>query len=96
MFNKKHLYFVIGIIFILAFFNSILASSYPDGLERVAEDLGFIEHTRDSFSIFADYALPFGSELVSTGLAGLLGVLVTYLVLVVIGKIIIKKRVACR
>ena len=36
-----------------------LASSDPDGLERVAEDQGFLERARDAvYSIIPDYAVP--------------------------------------
>jgi cobalt/nickel transport protein len=58
------------------------ASSSPDGLERVAEDKGFLETARDH--LFADgplagYAVKgVGNERLSTGLSGLIGVLVTF------------------
>jgi cobalt/nickel transport protein len=87
---------IIGLIGLLAFFNSFLASPHPDGLERVAEDHGFIEHAKDSFSIFGDYALPFGNKLISTGLAGIFGVLLTYLLLHGLGKILTTKKVASK
>lgn len=96
VFTKKVLLWIIGFILLLAFFNSILASSYPDGLERVAEDLGFIDYAKDSFSIFSDYQLPIGDGIVATGLAGVLGVGLTYLVLTLIGKIVINKKVASK
>jgi len=54
-----------------------LASSWPDGLERVAEDHGFIERAAQPFyHLFSDYTLP-GLEdpTLSTILAGLIGVL---------------------
>ncbi len=86
MFNRKHLVLILLVICGLAFFNLYLASSHPDGLERVAEDQGFIEHAKDSFSIFGDYALPLNNELLSTGLAGLLGVALTYFIVMGIGK----------
>lgn len=64
-----------------------LASAFPDGLERVAEDLNFIQSGRDApFTILPDYTIPFlGESAISTILAGLVGVLVaaTLAVLVV-------------
>ena len=66
----------------LAIFVSPFASSSPDGLERVAEDEGFAEtaaeHRLDDSPV-ADYAVDgVDDERVSGGLAGLVGVLVTF------------------
>lgn len=95
--NKRIiLWTMIGLIALLAFFNSLLASPHPDGLERVAEDLGFIEDAKESFAIFGDYALPFGNQLISTGLAGIFGVLVTYFLLSGLGKILAAKKVTSK
>ncbi len=54
---------------------SPLASSAPDGLERVAEDNSFLELAADSpFSIIADYAFPgIRNEALATILAGWTG-----------------------
>jgi PDGLE domain len=66
----------------LALVVSGFASSSPDGLERVAEDKGFLETARDH--LFADgpltdYAVKgVGNERLSTGLSGLIGVLITF------------------
>ena len=56
---------------------SPLASSNPDGLERVAGDLGFLGQGVDSpYSILPDYTLPFlGEGAFSTIAAGILGAL---------------------
>jgi cobalt/nickel transport protein len=58
------------------------ASSSPDGLEKVAEDKGFLETAQDHLFAdgpLADYAVKgVGNERLSTGLAGLIGVLVTF------------------
>ena len=61
---------------------SPLASAHPDGLERVAEDLGFISAgTDNAFYLFSDYALPFiSNEGVSTIMAGLVGILVLLII----------------
>lgn len=86
--EKKYIYIIISLIILLAFFNSLLASSKPDGLERVAEDKGFYELAQDSFSFFDGYSLPINHELLSTGLAGLLGIGITSLFLILIGKVL--------
>lgn len=59
---------------------SPLASSSPDGLERVAEDKGFIEEAHDApYQIIADYVFPgIENEAVATILAGLLGTAVIF------------------
>lgn len=52
------------------------ASIHPDGLERVAGDLGFLPAAQEAeFHIFADYLIPkLGAENLSTILAGIIGV----------------------
>ncbi len=56
---------------------SPLASASPDGLERVAINLGFINQGQDApYQILPDYTLPFlGESAFSTILAGVLGVI---------------------
>jgi PDGLE domain len=66
----------------LALVVSGLASGSPDGLERVAEDKGFLERARDHLFVdgpLADYKVRgVGNQRLSTGLSGLVGVLVTF------------------
>jgi hypothetical protein len=59
---------------------SPLASSSPDGLERVAEDKGFIDHVHSApFQVIADYVFPgIENEALATILAGLLGTIVIF------------------
>lgn len=59
---------------------SPLASSSPDGLERVAEDKGFIESAlAPVFNIFPDYLVPgVENEAIATILAGILGTLILF------------------
>ena len=59
---------------------SPLASSAPDGLERVAEDKGFIGWAQEApFQIIADYVFPgIQNEVVATVLAGLVGSLILF------------------
>lgn len=58
---------------------SPLASGDPDGLERVAEDQGFLERAQDaSFNIFPDYTIPGLDGGLSTILAGVLGLLIVF------------------
>lgn len=66
---------VISLIVVLL---SPLASANPDGLERVAIDMGFIDAGQSApYEIIPDYTLPFlGETPLSTILAGAAGVLV--------------------
>lgn len=77
-----------GIITLLVVLISPFASADPDGLERVAGDLGFLGAGQSSpFSIIPDYTLPFlGQTALSTILAGVVGIIVVGLVMVLIGR----------
>jgi cobalt/nickel transport system permease protein len=57
---------------------SPFASADPDGLERVAMDLGFIETAQNaSYEILPDYTIPFlGESALSTIVAGVVGMVV--------------------
>ena len=59
---------------------SPLASSSPDGLERVAEDKGFIGWGQEApFQVIADYVFPgIQNEAVATIVAGLIGTLILF------------------
>ena len=59
---------------------SPLASPHPDGLERVAEDQGFMERAIDPpFHVIADYLFPgIQDERLATILAGLLGTIIVF------------------
>jgi hypothetical protein len=60
---------------------SFYASGHPDGLEFVAEQVGFLDTAKDSAlatSPFADYAfVGLENERISVAIAGILGVLLT-------------------
>lgn len=74
---------------------SFYASSSPDGLEKVAEDEGFLESAQDSAlsnSPLADYGLAgLDSERLSVGIAGVIGVVVTAIIALALFTLI-KKR----
>lgn len=53
---------------------SYLASPDPDGLERVAADIGFLENaTGPLFYVFPDYSLPFISDPLISGVLAVIG-----------------------
>jgi len=60
--------------FVLALL-SPLASPWPDGLERVAENTGFLARAQNPFyDLLTDYTIPgVTNEVVSTILAGIVG-----------------------
>lgn len=59
---------------------SFAADSNPDGLERVAEDTGFLDRALDPvYNLFPDYTLPFINDpLISGVLAVVLGTLIVF------------------
>ena len=72
----------VGLTLVLAFFVSPLASSSPDGLERVAIDQGFegqaTEHVMATGPL-ADYSVAGIDETwLSTGLSGVIGVVLCF------------------
>jgi hypothetical protein len=70
-----------------------LASPDPDGLERVAEDRGFLESAQDAlFSIIPDYTMPGIDGSISTILAGLIGVAIVFGLMVVVGRLLARRR----
>jgi hypothetical protein len=67
----------IGIALLMTVF-SPFASSEPDGLEKVAENEGFIQKAEDApYEVIADYVLPWvDNEDLGTILGGIIGVLI--------------------
>lgn len=70
------------------------ASADPDGLERVAEDMGFLQLGQSaSYQILPDYTVPFlGETALSTIIAGAVGALVVLGLMVVIGGMLRRKK----
>jgi cobalt/nickel transport system permease protein len=67
---------------------SFLASPSPDGLERVAEDQGFLSKAIEPlYGVFPDYTLPFmGDSTLSGVLAVVVGVLLVFGLVLLIGR----------
>ncbi len=81
---------------LLAVFVSPFASSHPDGLEKVAEDKGFLEESEGQevwkSSLIPDYTMPgINNERIATGIAGLAGTLLVFALAWGIGKLIAKR-----
>jgi cobalt/nickel transport system permease protein len=81
-----------GIVIVLA----PLASPDPDGLERVAEDQGFLERAGTAlFDILPDYTIPGVSDgTLSTILAGLIGVAIVFGVMWAVGRVLARRSPA--
>jgi cobalt/nickel transport system permease protein len=69
---------------------SPLASANPDGLERVAMDVGFIGQGADApYQVLPDYTLPpLGETALSTILAGVIGALIVAAVAVIVVRLL--------
>ena len=79
--NRK--FYIAGFVvsLFLAGVVSFYASSSPDGLEKVAEDIGFIETAKENTNadgVLADYGVKgVDNERLSVGAAGVIGVIAT-------------------
>jgi cobalt/nickel transport protein len=93
--NRKFFAAALLVSALLAGVVSFYASSSPDGLEKVAEDVGFIEtakeHTFGDFTL-SDYGISgLENARLSVGFAGLIGVVVTALIAMALFMLIRKK-----
>lgn len=81
------------VISLLAVVLSPFASADPDGLERVAEDMGFLQLGESApYQILPGYTIPFlGDTALSTVVAGLVGALVLLGLMIVIGQTLRKR-----
>jgi cobalt/nickel transport system permease protein len=74
---------------------ALFASASPDGLERVAEDLGFLDQGQGpAFELLPDYTIPGLDGAVSTILAGAVGVAVVVVILLLLGRVAARRRSA--
>ena len=93
--NKKFLISGFVISLFLAGVVSFYASSNPDGLEKVAQDIGFLdtakEHT-NADGVLADYGVKgIENERASVGVAGVIGVIGTAIVGGLLFKFLVRK-----
>lgn len=89
--ESKRLNFILPFVgaIIISLILSPFASPLPDGLEWVAEKYQFLHSKAPYFvSPFVDYTTPFiNNELLSTSIAGLFGVIITFLSVFIISRI---------
>jgi hypothetical protein len=77
----KRYWWLLGLLVALAVaLLSPLASPYLDGLERVAQDQGFLEQAEEApYEVLPDYVFPgIQNEALATIVAGLVGTLVVF------------------
>ncbi|MGL6338828.1 MAG: PDGLE domain-containing protein [Waterburya sp.] len=101
--SNRNLAFILsslGVALIIAIFVSPFASSDPDGLDRVSQDLKF-EHKASEDApaqklpfarLFDEYALKGVPEGIATPMAGLVGTLATFGLAWGTGKLLVKKN----
>ena len=84
-----------GLLSLAVVLISPFASASPDGLERVAEDIGFLGLAQDTpYNIFTDYTIPFlGESGLSTIIAGVVGIAIVGLLAYFIGRALKKPTV---
>lgn len=95
--NTKFIMAGLGVSLVLAFFVSPLASSLPDGLEKVIEKFVPAERIEETehrpFSPLPDYGFPgVGGERLSTGLAGVIGTVLVFAAVFFLGKVLAGKK----
>ncbi|HHS98518.1 MAG TPA: cobalamin biosynthesis protein CbiM [Chloroflexi bacterium] len=75
---------------------SPLASPYPDGLERVAENLGFIEAAQEApYTVIPDYTFPgLSNEALATIAAGVVGTIIVFGLAVGLASLYRRRRAA--
>lgn len=81
MVRLRNYWWVIGLLLALGLaLLSPLASSHPDGLERVAEDQGFLDQAQDApYEVVPDYSFPgIENEAVATIVAGVVGTVLLF------------------
>ncbi len=100
--NKAFVWSGLGMALLIAVLLSPFASSNPDGLDRVAQDLKF-DHKAAAeapaqklpfAAVFNEYALKGTPDHLATPLAGLIGTLVTFGLAWGAGKLLIKRESA--
>lgn len=95
MSNKKFIIIASVVCIVISVFIAHFASSSPDGLEKVAQKLGFEQRAGESVvkSAMPDYTVPqIKNEKISASLAGAIGVGVTFSLAFGVAYIFIKRK----
>lgn len=92
--SKKYLYLA-GVALIVGGAVSLLASASPDGLEKVAEDKGFIETALDYpfGTLMPDYVFPaIANEYLATAFAGVIGTVLVFVVVLGVNRVLMQRK----
>lgn len=90
MINKRNIALFLSLSVLVVIGASFWASGHPDGLEWVAEKMGFMGMAVETNFLMADYTIPFiTNETISTMIAGFAGILITMVVF--LGAIFIRR-----
>lgn len=90
---KKSILILLAAALVIAGGISYFASPSPDGLERVAEDAGFLGRAIEPmFTILPDYTVPGLPAALSNGLAGIIGTLATFGVAFLLGRAVRSRK----
>jgi type IV secretory pathway VirB2 component (pilin) len=94
--SRNRLAWVIGgllVALVVVVTAALFASGDPDGLERVAEDQGFDGAAQDSpFELIADYIFPGIDGPMATVVAGVIGVIVVFGIVWLVGRLLARRR----
>jgi hypothetical protein len=84
----------LGISALVVILLAPLASPDPDGLERVAEDAGFMDRAQAAiYQALPDYTIPgVDNAVLSTILAGLAGVAIVFAVIWLLGRYLVRRQ----
>lgn len=83
----------LGIAGLIVLLLAPLASPDPDGLERVAEDHGFLAQAQGAlYSILPDYRVPGLEDPATTVVAGLIGVAIVFALMWGLGTLLVRRR----
>jgi cobalt/nickel transport system permease protein len=89
---RRWILVTLGLVATLVVAAAIWASADPDGLERVAHDLGFIDAGQEpGFQVLPDYTFPGLDGAASTVVAGLIGVAIVFVLMVVLGRVLARR-----
>ena len=90
----KGTWWIIGLALALfVAFLAPLASPHPDGLERVAEDQGFIDRAQAPwYEVLPDYFFPgIENKAVATMAAGVVGVVFLFVAMIGLGRLVARR-----
>jgi hypothetical protein len=92
--KRRRWMLAVGGLIVLVFAASAFASEAPDGLESVAQDLGFAASAQEApFELFADYAVGGVGGDLSTALAGIIGVAVVIGIVWLLARLLVRRPV---